>query len=261
MSTLLSTISGHFGRAIVLGALLPAAIFIALGVAAAALLFAPGQSLLTLPTTVDAIGVSFLAAALAGVLFSLNYPLIRLFEGYPWRKTPPGRWRTGHYRRRYEADRRRLAELPALIRAAGRQDGDGSEAARLHAEQSRLARRLRSGYPETADLMLPTRLGNVIRSFEQYPQEQYGISGIPLWPRLLAVVDEGYLALLGDAKATFDFMLNSVVLNGLLGWAFAPNGRRRWGRGRWRGLPSSPGSGPCCSSSLPCSPCFSTRPP
>jgi hypothetical protein len=80
-------------------------------------------------------------------------------------------------------------------------------------------RRIMAEHPE-ADQILPTRLGNVIRSFEFYPTRQYGISAIPLWPRFAAKIKSEHAAILDDAKTSFDAVIHfsflSFVLAGLL---------------------------------------------
>jgi uncharacterized repeat protein (TIGR01451 family) len=73
-----------------------------------------------------------------------------------------------------------------------------------------------SDFPERENLVLPTRLGNVIRSFESYPLRQYGMDAVTFWPRLVAEIPEDYAAAVDEAKTSFDFMLNCSALSGLL---------------------------------------------
>jgi uncharacterized repeat protein (TIGR01451 family) len=56
-------------------------------------------------------------------------------------------------------------------------------------------------------------LGNVIRNFEEYPDRQYGIGAIALWPRLIAKIDKEYATILDNAKTSLDFMLNISLLS------------------------------------------------
>jgi len=71
-------------------------------------------------------------------------------------------------------------------------------------------------YPDKRALILPTRLGNVIRSFEYYSDREYGIDSNQIWPRLTAVIPEEYAVSIDDAKTTFDFMINCSLLAILL---------------------------------------------
>jgi len=68
-------------------------------------------------------------------------------------------------------------------------------------------------FPNAPAFALPTRLGNTIRSFEIYPDVQYGMDAITLWPRLLGVLDKEYAAAVDESKASFDFTLNCAALS------------------------------------------------
>jgi len=78
-----------------------------------------------------------------------------------------------------------------------------------------MQRRWYQAFPSRESSVLPTRLGNVIRSFEDYPQRQYRMSAIYLWPRLVGVIDKDYAAAADDAKSSFDFMMNVSFLSGV----------------------------------------------
>jgi hypothetical protein len=75
---------------------------------------------------------------------------------------------------------------------------------------------LQHTYPDSSGLILPTRLGNVIRSFEYYSDREYGIDSIEIWPRLVSVIPKDYAVSIDDTKTTFDFMMNCSLLTGLL---------------------------------------------
>jgi hypothetical protein len=83
-------------------------------------------------------------------------------------------------------------------------------------EWNLVKRRLNGEFPGRTSLILPTRLGNVIRSFEYYPDKEYGMDAIALWPRLVACIDKDYAVSVDDAKTSFDFMLNASFLSGLM---------------------------------------------
>jgi hypothetical protein len=48
--------------------------------------------------------------------------------------------------------------------------------------------RLTREYPRDHKLILPTRFGNILRGFEQYPRHVFGIEPITMWGRLTAVI-------------------------------------------------------------------------
>lgn len=217
VSGILSSISGQFSPSLVLGAFFPAAIFVIL----AHLLLIPflpaGSTVLPLLEVLDpqwrVLALAFVTIVLTGLLVNLNIPIIQMFEGYPWEKTRIGRKRVErHQAQRKELETRR-DEAVWLMDTLG-------EADPLHADVSRewteLCRRLVSEYPDEHSV-LPTRLGNVMRASEQYPRRQYGMSAIPLWPRLIATIDKEYAAGIDEAKSSFDFMIHSTLLSTLLG--------------------------------------------
>jgi hypothetical protein len=218
MSSIFSAISGHLTRSLVLGTLLPVIMF----VVAAVTLFSPMvptrppllTPLYTLEKEWAPWAVVLTTLAITGLLYNLNTPLIRLYEGYVWKDTMLGRWRTRRYRMRVataEQTKRRLI----LMRRALTEKSSPDTRRGLQAELDLVARQLSTQFPGS-DLVLPTRLGNVIRSFEEYPRQQYGISAISLWPRMTAAINKDYAAMIGDAKSTMDFAVNSSFLCTLL---------------------------------------------
>jgi len=120
----------------------------------------------------------------------------------------------------------RRSGLGDLLREIGKQDPRVDS---LSSKRDRATRRLINRFPSRKDLIIPTRLGNVMRSFEDYPDTQYSMSAITLWPRLVAKIDKDYAAGMDDAKTSFDFMLNTSVLSFLsaavitiAGWYYFP---------------------------------------
>ena len=80
--------------------------------------------------------------------------------------------------------------------------------------------RFKRDFPQEKWLIMPTRLGNVIRGFEYYPKREYGIDGSEMWPRLVAGVEKEYATLVDDAKISCDFFIMSSMLSGILSIAF-----------------------------------------
>jgi len=220
MTSLLSAISGNFSRSLVLGTFFPVALFVLLGVLLVVPLL-PGdvvalQPLAELDKEWKTVAVTGVALLMTGLLYNLNTPVIRFYEGYPWRQSWLGQWRTAvHVRRMQRAELLRPA-LRRLAQAVRADDPRDPRIAEWNAFQSELGRTLKAEYPISATEVLPTRLGNVVRSFEEYPRWRYGMSAIPLWPRLVAVIDKEYAAVVEDAKSSLDFMLNCSLLSGLL---------------------------------------------
>lgn len=78
----------------------------------------------------------------------------------------------------------------------------------------------RREYPPEQWLVMPTRLGNTIRSFYYYPKREYGIDAPEMWPRLVLQIDKDYAVIVDDAKTSFDFFINCSLLSVLLTTAF-----------------------------------------
>jgi hypothetical protein len=280
MTGLLSTISGSFSKALIFGVFLPSVIF-TLGFV---LLVAPllPESILSVERLKEfdsqwqILAASFAVIVLSGLLYSLNIPLIRIYEGYPWEHTVIGKWRKRHFQAKFRQMHAEHKGLRTLIRVMNqikktdesqqsgiKETGKSRQAEikdalsellknpperlstnifytdlpaelkhvnqnlpvkELWAEWSEclkkrrlvLSRSLRREFPLEKDLVLPTRLGNVIRSFEDYSRAEYKLDAIALWSRLQGKVDKDYAALIDDSKTAFDFLLNCSFLSLLL---------------------------------------------
>lgn len=232
MTSILSLISGSFGRALLLGTLFPVTVSTLLGLLLVVPFFPADVALLAPLAKLDpawkTVLVTLVIILLTGLLYNLNTSLVRLYEGYPWQHSWLGkRGIARHGRRREWAESRRthLRKLIQDIKEANRVQAAGNDAdtasppdpriAKLEVWRSRVGQRVTNEYPGP-ELVLPTRLGNVIRSFEEYPRAVYGISTVSVWPRLVGVLSKESLTLLDDTKAAFDFMINASFLSGAL---------------------------------------------
>jgi hypothetical protein len=261
MTSILSSISGYFSKSLMLGAFLPAIIHIVVGNFFIGPLLPAGTDILkpfqALDTQWKVLAILFVTIVLSGLLYNLNVPLIRVYEGYPWKEWWIGRVKADRHQARLAALQLRETRLVALLKlldpdatvatlpsldlsamfqelsrlspglqlpdpgagTPGASGGGSGERKRIYSkllgEWNLVKRRLNSEYPGRVSLILPTQLGNVIRSFEYYPDKEYGMDAIALWPRLVASIDKDYAVSVDDAKTSFDFMLNASFLSGL----------------------------------------------
>jgi hypothetical protein len=212
VTSIFSTISGQFGKAWILGAMLPVALFTVFGLIIVQPLLPDDWQVFG---SLDDLNLNHVLAVTvwtilaSGLLFHLNGPLVRMYEGYPWERGWIGRRRAAHYTKRYRAVEARWHGMRTLIRGIGSDDERYED---IQREWIDLGEIRMKHYPAEDDHVLPTRLGNVIRSFEEYPRRQYGIDSIALWPHLLAVIDPVKAAAIEDEKVAFDFMLNCTFL-------------------------------------------------
>jgi uncharacterized repeat protein (TIGR01451 family) len=228
LNNLLSAVSGQFGKALIFGTLLPVIVFVLLARIFVIPLLPAGLQAFEAFESLDPewklAATSFLTLVLTGLLLNLNIPIIRFYEGYPWKESWIGGWWLKRARARFDALQARWRGMRTLIYVS-------EPPATYEASQAEIVERWREiglavnrELPSQRDLVLPTRLGNVIRSFESYPDVQYGMDSIVLWPRLIAVIDKEYAAAIDESKAAVDFMLNSAVLSAVLSVAILLSG-------------------------------------
>lgn len=218
MTSLISSLSGQFSKAVLLSMLLPATVFVLLALALVWPAIPESVPLVQWAGSLEAewkLATITLAIVLVTALLSnLNGLIIRFYEGYPWCDSWLGGWKAKRHRRRLESQQTEWRGLWTLLRQPEVKGHPGYRDAVEH--WNRVGRELNSQYPDLPSAVLPTRLGNVIRSFESYPYRQYRIRAITVWPRLTAVVDKDYAAQIEGIKSTLDFTLNGSLLSGVL---------------------------------------------
>lgn len=131
------------------------------------------------------------SAVLAGLLAGATPTLVRWHEGY-W-DSAPGRW-LGRLGAGWH--RRRLAAL-----ATGGH--------------------VPAGYPSPTrpGEVMPTRVGNILKNAELYPEIRYGIDAVVVWPRLHPLLPSGVSTALGAVKADLELQLVTASLAAALGVA------------------------------------------
>lgn len=121
-------------------------------------------------------------------------PLVRFYEGYwPfWTRRLVQKWvraRWLHWKRE-------------------RADAAQTDLSRYSALQDRL----HHGYPYQAERLLPTRLGNALRSAEDYPAVTYGMDAVFWWPRLFPLLPEAMRRKIEDALTPLLALLSVATL-------------------------------------------------
>lgn len=212
-------ISGSFSRVLMLGTLFPVTVFALLFYLIVVPFLPPDLALLQILRTLDTAWttalISLLLFLVSGILYSLNVPIIRLYEGYSWQDSRLGGWAYRSELRRLDwatANKKKLGRLTTRLTRANPADPAIDD---IEGLRTQLAQRVVNEYPGRA-LVLPTRLGNAIRSFEEYARTVYGMSTITVWPRLVGVISKEYAATLDESKAAFDFMINASFLSWML---------------------------------------------
>jgi hypothetical protein len=115
---------------------------------------------------------------------------IRLGEGY-WPQHRPWSWL---YQQRGETYRTRLKSMQR----------DPGKFPRLYID-----------YPMRENRVMPTRLGNILRSAEDHALERYQINAIVVWPRLYVLLPDQFIAAAAAAKTPLDLMAALAALASL----------------------------------------------
>lgn len=139
-----------------------------------------------------AVGGLMLLAASSAAVTRLQLSVLRLAEGH-W-PGPLRRLRFALARRQekwLQAQDERWQEL-ADIAPEQRTAPQQAEYARLDAELAR--------YPVDPRHLMPTRLGNLLQSAEEYPQVRYGLTMSVCWPRLWLLLPEETQEALTNAR-------------------------------------------------------------
>lgn len=66
-------------------------------------------------------------------------------------------------------------------------------------------------YPETIDLVLPTRLGNALRAMESYGESRFGLDSQSFWYELRAVANDDVRRSTEETRAAVDFFMSSLA--------------------------------------------------
>ncbi len=253
MTVFVKTISdlvALFLQALRLSVLLPASVFVGLNVALILPQLQTTHPFQALELNLEAVPVLVILALLvlfiSYVLAVANIPLIRLFEGYPWLNSWLGSKMRHLNFQRVKYLQQMIRNLDEEARACNKA-ADADEAiannetisislesrklirrqaqnARVKAQKKQMRKNLFNAelsflYPHHQPWrILPTRLGNVIASAEETPGHLYGIDAVTFWPYLSPILTkQGYAPYIEREKATFDFLLNMVIVTLLFG--------------------------------------------
>jgi uncharacterized repeat protein (TIGR01451 family) len=199
------------------------------------------------------VALTVTAMVLAFLLYVLNRSIIRLYEGYPWKDGKIGTALVKRHQKKLAEAIAQRAEIHPLrlrymaeVKAAEKKakaieeakakvateeekskakTGEEKAKAAIAEEKAKVVTlesreremiKLQWIYYPKLSSVLPTRLGNIIRSFENYAERQYGFSAIAFWPRFAAKIDAPYAIALDDAKSSFDFVINLSFLSAVL---------------------------------------------
>jgi hypothetical protein len=156
----------------------------------------------------------FVLAFSSVLMQAIRFPILRLLEGYwPWPFNYLGlgivALRKPHFQKNYDE----LRHLKA-----------SEDKGKLDAGQREKLIRLdvwAHWHPAKSNDLLPTALGNILRSRERSPERKYGLDAVVCWPRLWPLLPENVRSDLANARSSLDRLVE-LWFWGLLFllWAF-----------------------------------------
>ena len=161
-----------------------------------------GQGLITVGFLM---GTTLVAFALYYVMGAIS----QFFEGY-WEKIPGlstlAEWRRQHYREYLEKLEKRIDQVQDVPL------GSKKPTQKQVAEYVYL-NNLKHNFPPLKEEVMPTRLGNLYRAAELYPNQRYGADAVVVWPLLRSVLPKDFAERMLDAKIAVDFWLFFSLLS------------------------------------------------
>jgi hypothetical protein len=204
----LGDITGVFSRFFVVGFFLPAYIgFVSLWFFASTDLIPDALAQYSEATELLILGGFALVAGLA--LSGCSYLITRAFEGYPL-------LRLRHWpilglipSAAVAAQRHRFKQLLAVR----------DDESKPQSERNRAAWCLEKYFPHDEGKLLPTRIGNALRAFEQHSNVRWGLDGVTIWPRIEALLSNDERELHINSRIDFYVFVNGALAAYLVGAA------------------------------------------
>lgn len=212
---MLSELPKLFDRDFVVAYFLPAAIFVAATVwLVTGFGLFPGL-LPLIKTDLQGITTLGLISWFGGVLLmALNFHIYRLLEGY--NDYNPFRLFKGGQVSRYRQLLKQIEDASEELRDAKARGEDAEVFDKLGQRLTSLNTQRAEHFPNGESWLLPTRFGNTIRAFEEYPYTMYGADAIVVWVRLIGVIPKEFRDLIESARAQTDFWVNLRLVSSLL---------------------------------------------
>jgi hypothetical protein len=213
------------GRSFLVSSFLPAAVFV---IAVKVLFqdFIPSYLVEHLKEETSVFVAWFIYLAIIGWISFLLYSILpwtlRLYQGYylpQWLK----KLMEKSIKKMYLRQRKNLNNLLS-IKQSLRKASDDALTQKLYSDYDKCWVKAREEYinlemicPIDDEQLLPTRLGNLLRSCSSYSTRRYGLDGNIGWPRLLRVLPREFREDKDDNEAKLIFTLNSSLLSFILG--------------------------------------------
>ncbi|MFW8627991.1 hypothetical protein [Deinococcus sp. ME38] len=216
MNALLTSFAGSFGKSVVVGIYLPVVLVLSVWVLIvepvipASISIFQRLSIRNDELTWQVLGVLLVSMIFTALLYNLNNRIVNLLEGYPLMTSFLGGVLLARHAREVSTIDRKLLAAHAVLSDSGI-NANETLLLQIRARYRELISS-RNRFPYKTEYLLPTRLGNIIRAFETYPEMQYGMGGVTLWPALTGVLDDMTRGQIEESRTAFDFTVNSTVI-------------------------------------------------
>lgn len=148
--------------------------------------------------------LGLIVLAVSVVTHPLQVPLVQFLEGY-WARTSLGRLAAARAVGRFKREMR-------YIRRTLNDAGSAGWAARQRVDDAAYRQHW---YPNSEELLLPTRLGNVLRAGEDRAGSRYGLDLTEALPRMFPVMSPESLREIDDRRNQLDLSTRLCVVAGL----------------------------------------------
>lgn len=196
----LSDITGVFSRYFVVGFFMPSYVALIALWLTATQRFTPGL-LTSHPQGTQLAILGGVALVLALLVSGLSYPLTRCAEGYPLMRL---RWPVFNLVPRLAVALQRWSYDRLKDKLTSTKTSEG--------EKDRASWQLDQLFPKDRADLLPTRIGNAMRAYEQHSNQRWGLDGVTCWPRIHSLLSDGEREALVDAKIDLYVFLNAAFL-------------------------------------------------
>ena len=139
---------------------------------------------------------------------------MRLYEGYFFPKSIGKRFSKSLKKRQ----RRGTKKIRLALKHKNEfMSGKANEFKKLYRDDALMQyKNIERIFPIQANLLMPTRFGNILLTSELYPEEKYAMNSIALWTRLIHVMPKHFKDLMEEKNNQLIFLLNSSLLSYLI---------------------------------------------
>lgn len=147
--------------------------------------------------------------AISLVLHPVQFAVVQLFEGY-WGLTPASLSSSASRIFQYQKMRAWLDKEERSVETALHYTETEEEKVYWRARRHEVIRS-QGQYPDEPEDIMPTRLGNVLRSYERFAGSLYGLDAVTLAPYMAAIAPPEQVEYLNDQRTQLDLAIRTSM--------------------------------------------------